>query len=112
VAAGAVAGVSAGPFGAALKITPEGTRFIKFDDRRMTGIAFALGFGLGAAVAALRDERVARWRGSGSKSHSAAVACPTPRVTSIWTTQGACLVVVRRSAIDRRTFDIVGTRSA
>jgi hypothetical protein len=35
-----------GPSGG--QITPEGTRFIKFDDRRATGIAFVLGFILGA----------------------------------------------------------------
>jgi uncharacterized spore protein YtfJ len=61
---GGGAGVSARPSGA-LEITPEGTRFIVFDDRRTTGIALALGFVLGAAVVALRGERrveVARQR--------------------------------------------------
>jgi uncharacterized spore protein YtfJ len=49
-------GVSARPSGA-LEITPESTRFIKFHDRRATGIALALGFVLGAAVVALTGER-------------------------------------------------------
>jgi uncharacterized spore protein YtfJ len=55
-------GVSAYPSGA-LKITSEGTRFIKFDDHRAAGIALALGFVLGAAVVALRG---ASERGSGN----------------------------------------------
>ena len=49
---GAGGRVSARPCGA-LEVTPEGTRFIAFDDRRTTGAALALGFILGAAVAAL-----------------------------------------------------------
>jgi uncharacterized spore protein YtfJ len=44
--------VSARPCGA-LEVTPEGTRFIAFDNRRTTGAALALGFILGAAVVAL-----------------------------------------------------------
>jgi len=44
--------VSASPCGA-LEVTPEGTRFIVFDDRRAIGAALALGFLLGAAVVAL-----------------------------------------------------------
>ena len=44
--------VSARPCGA-LEVTPEGTRFIAFDDRRTAGAALALGFILGAAVVAL-----------------------------------------------------------
>ena len=44
--------VSARPCGA-LEITPEGTRFIAFDDRRTAGAALALGFILGAAIVAL-----------------------------------------------------------
>jgi uncharacterized spore protein YtfJ len=48
-------GVSARP-SAALEITPEGTRFIVFQDRRATAIALALGFVLGAAVVALTGE--------------------------------------------------------
>jgi hypothetical protein len=43
--------VSTRPSGA-LEIRPGGTRFIVFDDCRMTGIA--LGFIVGAAVVALR----------------------------------------------------------
>jgi uncharacterized spore protein YtfJ len=46
-------GVWARPSGA-LEITPEGTRFIKFDDHRTAGVALALGFVLGAAVVALK----------------------------------------------------------
>jgi hypothetical protein len=44
------------------KSRPVGTRFIKFDDRRATGIALVLGFMLGAAVVALRGaaRRLAR----------------------------------------------------
>jgi uncharacterized spore protein YtfJ len=49
-------GVAARPSGA-LEITPDGTRFIRFQDRRATGIALALGFVLGAAVAALAGRR-------------------------------------------------------
>ena len=43
--------VFAEPCGA-LEVTPEGARFIHFDDRRTAGIALALGFVLGAAIAA------------------------------------------------------------
>jgi hypothetical protein len=38
-----------GPCGA-LEITPEGTRYIHFEDLSRTGIALALGFIIGAAV--------------------------------------------------------------
>jgi uncharacterized spore protein YtfJ len=55
-AGGGGGGVWAQPSGA-LEITAEGTRFIQFNDRRATGIAFALGFVLGAAVVALSRER-------------------------------------------------------
>jgi hypothetical protein len=48
--------VSARPCGA-LEITAHGTRFIAFDDRWRTGAALALGFLLGAAVAALAGPR-------------------------------------------------------
>jgi len=41
----------------ALEVTPQGTRFIPFDDRRKTGAALALGFLLGAAVVALAGTR-------------------------------------------------------
>ena len=44
--------MSARPCGA-LEVTPEGTRFVEFDDRRKMGAALALGFVLGAAVVAL-----------------------------------------------------------
>ena len=44
--------VSARPTGA-LEVTPEGTRFIPFDDPRRTVAALALGFLLGVAVASL-----------------------------------------------------------
>jgi uncharacterized spore protein YtfJ len=47
---------SASPCGA-LEITPEGTRFLAFDDRGSTGAALALGFVLGAAVVALFARR-------------------------------------------------------
>jgi len=43
---------SAQPYGV-LEVTPEGTRFIAFDDRQGLGIALALGFVLGAAVVAM-----------------------------------------------------------
>jgi uncharacterized spore protein YtfJ len=43
--------VSARPCGA-LEVTPEGTRFIAFDDRPRIGAALALGFMLGAAAVA------------------------------------------------------------
>jgi uncharacterized spore protein YtfJ len=49
-------GVSATPSGA-LEITPEGTRFIKFHDRRDTRIALALGFVLGAVMVAFTVDR-------------------------------------------------------
>jgi uncharacterized spore protein YtfJ len=48
--------LSARPCGA-LEVTPQGTRFIDFDDRRKTGAALALGFLLGAAVVALTRSR-------------------------------------------------------
>jgi hypothetical protein len=41
----------------ALEITPAGTRFIRFDDHRAMGIALALGFIMGAAVASRRRAR-------------------------------------------------------
>jgi uncharacterized spore protein YtfJ len=44
--------VSARPSGA-LEVTPEGARFIPFDDPRRAVAALALGFLLGVAVAAL-----------------------------------------------------------
>lgn len=43
--------VSARPCGA-LEVTPEGTRFLAFDDRSRIGAALALGFILGAAAVA------------------------------------------------------------
>ena len=46
----------ANPCGA-VEITPEGTRFIAFDDRRRMGAAFAIGFVLGAAVVSLAGTR-------------------------------------------------------
>ena len=48
--------VSARPSGA-LEVTPEGTRFIAFEDRQSMGVALALGFVLGAAVVALTGAR-------------------------------------------------------
>jgi uncharacterized spore protein YtfJ len=41
----------------ALEVTPEGTRYIFFDDRRRTVAALALGFVLGAAIVALTGPR-------------------------------------------------------
>jgi uncharacterized spore protein YtfJ len=41
----------------AIEITPEGTRFIAFDDRREIGAALAIGFVLGAAVVSLAGTR-------------------------------------------------------
>ena len=53
-------GVSARP-STALEITPDCTRFIKFEVHRAAGVALALGFALGVAVVALmvgrRDEQ-------------------------------------------------------
>ena len=48
--------VAARPCGA-LEVTPEGTRFIVFDDRLKMAAALALGFVLGAAVVALTGTR-------------------------------------------------------
>ena len=48
--------VTARPCGA-LEVTPEGTRFIPFEDKRRMGAAVALGFVLGAAVVALTATR-------------------------------------------------------
>jgi uncharacterized spore protein YtfJ len=48
--------VSARPCGA-LEVTPEGARFIPFDDRQRMGAALALGFVLGAAAVALTGTR-------------------------------------------------------
>jgi uncharacterized spore protein YtfJ len=48
--------VSARPRGA-LEITESGTRWIRLDNRRATGAAFATGFLLGAAVMALCGTR-------------------------------------------------------
>jgi len=48
--------VSARPCGA-LEVTPHGTRFLTFDDWHGTAAALALGFLLGAAVAALAGGR-------------------------------------------------------
>jgi uncharacterized spore protein YtfJ len=48
--------VSARPVGA-LEVTPEGARFVPFDDWRRTGAALALGFALGALVVALAGPR-------------------------------------------------------
>jgi uncharacterized spore protein YtfJ len=48
--------VSARPSGA-LEVTPDGTRFIAFEDRQSMGAALALGFVLGAAVVALTGAR-------------------------------------------------------
>jgi len=49
-------GVAAQPCGA-LEITPEGTRYISFDEPRRLGAALALGLVLGAAVVALARPR-------------------------------------------------------
>jgi uncharacterized spore protein YtfJ len=49
-------GVSATPCGA-LEVTPAGTRFIPYTDPATPGIAFALGFVLGAALMALTGGR-------------------------------------------------------
>jgi uncharacterized spore protein YtfJ len=57
--AGAGGHMSARPSGA-LEITPEGTRFIAFGDQRRIGAALAVGFLLGAAVAAWSSERIRR----------------------------------------------------
>jgi uncharacterized spore protein YtfJ len=54
---GAGGRVSARPCGA-LEITPEGTRFIAFDDPRRMGAALAVGFLLGAAAVALSGARI------------------------------------------------------
>jgi uncharacterized spore protein YtfJ len=48
--------VFAQPCGA-LEITPEGTRFIPFEDRRTLGAALAIGFVLGAALVMLTGDR-------------------------------------------------------
>lgn len=48
--------VTARPCGA-LEVTPQGTRFIAFDDRLRIVAAVALGFVLGAAVARLTSKR-------------------------------------------------------
>jgi uncharacterized spore protein YtfJ len=48
--------VSAQPYGA-LEVTPEGTRFIAFENRRMLAAALAIGFVLGAAVAVFTGTR-------------------------------------------------------
>lgn len=48
--------VAARPCGA-LEITPQGTRYIPFGGQRRLCAAFAVGFLLGAAVAALRKPR-------------------------------------------------------
>jgi uncharacterized spore protein YtfJ len=53
---GGGARVSARPYGA-LEVTPEGTRFLAFEDRRTIGAALAIGFLLGAAVVALTGTR-------------------------------------------------------
>lgn len=48
--------VSARPIGA-LEVTSEGTRFIVFNDKRRMAAALAIGFALGAALAALTRTR-------------------------------------------------------
>jgi uncharacterized spore protein YtfJ len=48
--------VSAQPYGA-LEVTPEGTRFIAFENRRTLAAALALGFVLGAAMAVFTGTR-------------------------------------------------------
>lgn len=48
--------ISARPCGV-IEVTPEGTRFIAYSDRARMGAALALGFLLGAAVAALAPTR-------------------------------------------------------
>jgi hypothetical protein len=48
--------LAARPCGA-LEISPEGTRYIAFQDRRRMGAALALGFVLGAAVVGLTATR-------------------------------------------------------
>ena len=48
--------VVAKPCGA-LEVTPAGTRFIDFEDRRRTGAAFAIGFILGVAAMAMAGSR-------------------------------------------------------
>ena len=48
--------VSAAPCGA-LEVTPEGTRFIVFEDRKRMAAALAIGFVLGAALMALTGTR-------------------------------------------------------
>jgi len=53
---GGGARVSARPCGV-VEVTPDGTRFIAFDDRRRMGAALAIGFVLGAAVVALTGTR-------------------------------------------------------
>jgi uncharacterized spore protein YtfJ len=49
-------GVVAVPAGA-LEITPEGTRFIPFDDKRTIGAALAVGFVLGALIVSLTTSK-------------------------------------------------------
>ena len=48
--------VSASPFGA-LEVTPEGTRFLVFEDRRRLGAAMLIGVVLGATIMALSGAR-------------------------------------------------------
>ena len=49
-------GVMMQPAGA-LEITPEGTRFIAFDDRRKLAIAMTIGFALGVLILSFTGER-------------------------------------------------------
>jgi uncharacterized spore protein YtfJ len=66
-----------------LEITPEGTRFIKFDDHRTACVALALGFVLGAAVVALRGAPGARQRESVRCACATVAAVALHRLTDV-----------------------------